>query len=53
MFRAQVSGDIAVMVLQNVAVLQVVWGSGSGLEAWSAWFKSCFGGRKRLESVVV
>ncbi|CAK9061582.1 Uncharacterized protein SCF082_LOCUS32235 [Durusdinium trenchii] len=32
MFRAQVSGDIAVMVLQNVAVLQVVWGSGSGLE---------------------
>ncbi|CAK9080139.1 unnamed protein product [Durusdinium trenchii] len=32
MFRAQVSGDIAVMVLQNLAVLQVVWGSGSELE---------------------
>ncbi|CAK9072629.1 unnamed protein product [Durusdinium trenchii] len=31
-FRALVSGDIAVMVLQNVAVVQVVWGSGTGLE---------------------
>ena len=48
MFRAQVSGDIAVMVLQNLAVLQVVWGSGSELESW---FGICFGGRKRESRV--
>ena len=34
MFRAQTSGDIAVMVLQNVAVVQVAWVSGQGLEPW-------------------
>lgn len=38
-FRALVSGDIAVMVLQNVAVVQVVWGSGTGLEAWLREFQ--------------
>ena len=34
-FRAQTTGDIAVMVLQNVGVVQVAWtSSGAGLETW-------------------
>ena len=44
-FRAQTTGDIALMVLQNVGVVQVAWTSGHGLEPrWtrlSWWVVSC------------
>eukprot|EP00913_Durusdinium_trenchii_P014828 g13905.t1 len=48
-FRAQCSGDIAVMVLQNVGVVQVAWTSSQSLEPWGVCVRSAGFGRFEKE----